>query len=143
MYVYIYIYIYIYVCICICMCMYVCMYVYIYIYTYTYVYNYMGFYFVCVMKLYSECVLLNGVSLGVTFVSPPHLAEQGGEEQTIYTQTCTVQRFCACRGRGQSRSRHMSVCKKRMGAQDPALETFTRVSSVLPSSYDLLFMCSL
>ena len=27
--------------------------------------------------------LLNGTVLGVTIVSPPHLAEQGGEEKTV------------------------------------------------------------
>ena len=47
--------------------------------------------------LCSELFLLNGTVLGATCVSPL---------TTSSTQSCTVKRFCACRGHRQSRNRH-------------------------------------
>ena len=41
--------------------------------------TYGGFYFVRVIKPYSESLLLNGTILGVTVVSPPSLSKNMGQ----------------------------------------------------------------
>ena len=46
--------------------LYMCVYIHIYIYIHTYTYVYGGFYFVRVMKVYSEVFSLNGAIWGVT-----------------------------------------------------------------------------
>ena len=63
------------------------------------------FYFVCVRELYSELFLLNGTIWGVTFGTG-----RGGTNS--YTQNCTVQRFCACRGHKQIRNHNINYRTK-------------------------------
>ena len=78
---------------------------------------YGGFYFVCVMTLYSESCLLNGTILGCNFCFAPSLWKKqhgtGRGGTTSYTQACTAERFCACRGHKQSRNRHTKYTVRR------------------------------